>query len=1318
MVRPTGMSAAGGGVGGLGMREHGTPGGGRGRQRTVFRAGLALLATALVVSGADVLTIPAASASCTTPLAPVMRAATVNQGLGDYDRLTRGKQTLVRIYLSLPSCATGTDSVQLAGAGAVLTMTGPAGSTTYQPFSPVGGTQVAPYATAPLNDYVGDPKFLVPGADLAPALTTLSYTLSFSVSVTYIASSAPAVTQTVVLQPPTGTSLAATVDTRTNALRVLAVPMGDASLGYAAQFSTAAYAAVQNGMSAAARLLPVPDGATMDLRDPSLTGSKAGGIRYAIDPVLGVDLGPNGLGYMSGGNNFCMTGSDFEQIAPKLVTALAAWNAQNPGQTADRVIGVVDQAHALAPIPNGCNAGIALPTGDVLYSLAITAPSASGTGGSGAGTGSLFAQEFSHTVGLVPSSRDDGSMHSPSTVAYTSASTYRAYNVDNSVTYLDPMSTSTAARPAMKLIGQNWDDAHTLLEPLDYAFDRCILGGQVAGGCTTPATVGTASGVKAGPVLVLAGSTDGTPAGTAVTESYFTTDAALTPTASASPYYLVITTGATTRQIPVVVSFTSTDHSPGAQPGSRGTFRVTVSSDLGDALQLWKGVPNTTGAVLLFSRHRGAGAPAVTASSQSTDWQTRRTDPIPRFASAGAFLNGQYFVAGGLDAARNISSALDSYDPATDTWKVWTPPAPMMPVRDAAAVAVGGKIYVIGGAQSGQTDSDQATPTATIQVFDPASNAGVGGWTTSPAVLAHPRWGLGAAVVGTRIYALGGTDPAGAILSSVEVLDTAAAVPTWAAGVPLPIAKRELTSTVTLNGKIYVFGGTGTGLPQMHSVDVFDPATGLWDNTTTNLPQARSDALAGICNGNVYIAGGIRDPSETQPGLLATSYVERFDPAGGGGQGGYVNVPGQQLPSALEDAAAMGVTGDNSIIAIGVDAGGVGRSYLLPCMSTTQITATASTPTAPSAAQPIPASDLRADILLTCPGPASITTIYPLAAGLTPSALVTAQTASFSYGVDTARVCSGGQLSVQVNDGFQLSSPAAAGVVAPSSAAPLPAVNYPLADARFLQYDGIGLRGTALDPTDGGLPDTALSWSAPGLLSQPVHGATVNLTPPVDGWPAGDYTLTLTVQDSGGYTSSSSVPIHIDPDADHDGMGPSKDGVPGCGTSDHNPFDAFAISQNGIPNADDPDPCTRRTTPYVAQGHFYPPRLSVASSSDADADDDQGVHAALTVRYRDLTQVVATSVRISAVNGRDTSSDPGLTATGWRASSAAAVARFDRSQLLSYLQAAHITSGRVVLTIRGSASSWSFSGDVDFLIVNSPHDGDSDADDSQATTDN
>src|ERR1041385_2036457 len=45
-----------------------------------------------------------------------LRDSTVNQGLGSYDRLVRGKETLVRLYFSTPSCAATDASIQITGA--------------------------------------------------------------------------------------------------------------------------------------------------------------------------------------------------------------------------------------------------------------------------------------------------------------------------------------------------------------------------------------------------------------------------------------------------------------------------------------------------------------------------------------------------------------------------------------------------------------------------------------------------------------------------------------------------------------------------------------------------------------------------------------------------------------------------------------------------------------------------------------------------------------------------------------------------------------------------------------------------------------------------------------------------------------------------------------------------------------------------------------------------------------------------------------------------------------------------------------------------
>ena len=71
---------------------------------------------------------------------------------------------------------------------------------------------------------------------------------------------------------------------------------------------------------------------------------------------------------------------------------------------------------------------------------------------------------------------------------------------------------------------------------------------------------------------------------------------------------------------------------------------------------------------------------------------------------------------------------MDEYDPKTDTWtaKADMPTARMM----TATAVVGGKIYVIGGAES------FFFPSAAVEVYDPVTDT----W-EQKADMPNPRWG-------------------------------------------------------------------------------------------------------------------------------------------------------------------------------------------------------------------------------------------------------------------------------------------------------------------------------------------------------------------------------------------------------------------------------------------------------------------------------------------------------------------------------------------------------------------------------------------------
>ena len=66
-------------------------------------------------------------------LVPQLREVTINQGLGSYPKLVQGKETLVRAYLSLPSCASTTSAIRIVG-GALTVRAGTLTNVVQAPF--------------------------------------------------------------------------------------------------------------------------------------------------------------------------------------------------------------------------------------------------------------------------------------------------------------------------------------------------------------------------------------------------------------------------------------------------------------------------------------------------------------------------------------------------------------------------------------------------------------------------------------------------------------------------------------------------------------------------------------------------------------------------------------------------------------------------------------------------------------------------------------------------------------------------------------------------------------------------------------------------------------------------------------------------------------------------------------------------------------------------------------------------------------------------------------------------------------------------------
>ena len=238
---------------------------------------------------------------------------------------------------------------------------------------------------------------------------------------------------------------------------------------------------------------------------------------------------------------------------------------------------------------------------------------------------------------------------------------------------------------------------------------------------------------------------------------------------------------------------------------------------------------------------------AVEQYDPATDtWTTKAPMPTARQWLSTSAVNGKIYAFGGTPRTYDpVHSTVDEYDPATDTW---TAKAPMPTARNALSTSVvDGKIYVIGGGIRETTRGAESTSSA-VEVYDPATDT----WTTK-APMPTARVFLATSVVNGKIYAFGGATAAGGtILSTVEEYDPA--TDTWTTKASMPTARATFSSTSAVNGIIYVIGGARGG-SSLSIVEAYDPATDTWTEKAS-MPRARGFSATSAVNGKIYAIGG------------------------------------------------------------------------------------------------------------------------------------------------------------------------------------------------------------------------------------------------------------------------------------------------------------------------------------------------------------------------------------------------------------------------------------------------------------------------------
>jgi len=227
---------------------------------------------------------------------------------------------------------------------------------------------------------------------------------------------------------------------------------------------------------------------------------------------------------------------------------------------------------------------------------------------------------------------------------------------------------------------------------------------------------------------------------------------------------------------------------------------------------------------------------AVPMGDEESAWHEQAQMPTRRAHLALAAARGQILAIGGR-TSEGVTSAVEVYDPANDTW---TPGSDKpTPVAYVSAAVVGTDVIVPGGCDA------QGTPLQVVEAYDLLSDS----WRpVSP--LPEPRCAYAMGSLGGRLYLFGGWD-GDRYVGTVYVYDPQA--DSWAQKAAMRI-ERGFAAAAPLAGRLYVVGGYD-GDRELTTCTSYDPTT---DTSEKCAPLAVGRGGLGLValGGQLYAIGG------------------------------------------------------------------------------------------------------------------------------------------------------------------------------------------------------------------------------------------------------------------------------------------------------------------------------------------------------------------------------------------------------------------------------------------------------------------------------
>ena len=234
----------------------------------------------------------------------------------------------------------------------------------------------------------------------------------------------------------------------------------------------------------------------------------------------------------------------------------------------------------------------------------------------------------------------------------------------------------------------------------------------------------------------------------------------------------------------------------------------------------------------------------------SNTWAIKAPMPTGRAGAATAATSDKVYVIGGevVDSCTTVP-VVEAYDPVTDQWITGLSPLPAPNRWRPSAGTLDGVIYVLGGESTGDLCGDVLD---LVQAYDPVADS----WSDKASILT-PRLQIGAGVdpINHLLYAVGGSTagPEFQALKNVEVYDPT--TDTWTPKHDLNTA-RGFPAVAVIGGKVYAIGGQDSRHTTINTVEVYDPLTDTWTTTPSLIPFPRLNSTSAVIDDKVYVVGG------------------------------------------------------------------------------------------------------------------------------------------------------------------------------------------------------------------------------------------------------------------------------------------------------------------------------------------------------------------------------------------------------------------------------------------------------------------------------